>query len=61
MLESETIKASALRYKLHRMPSQVKDEIQGEQQNNAETFTDKCVYSENLLDLLNDTFRFSSS
>jgi hypothetical protein len=29
MLESETIKASALRYKLHRMPTQVKDEIQG--------------------------------
>mgnify|MGYP002803381893 FL=1 len=28
MLESETIKASALRYKLHRMPTQVKDEIQ---------------------------------
>jgi hypothetical protein len=29
MLESETITASALRYKLHRMPTQVKDEIQG--------------------------------
>ena len=30
MLESETITASALRYKLHRLPTQVKDEIQGE-------------------------------
>ncbi|XP_028396245.1 myosin-11-like [Dendronephthya gigantea] len=28
MLESETIKASSLRYQLHRMPTQIKDEVQ---------------------------------